>query len=116
MNRLCNRLNQDYADKGQVIRLDEMWGCWTSDIIVGYLFERSYNFIDQPKFRASFTQAMIDLLEPVHFVTQFPMIIHMINALPESLIKVLQPGMASVIQFNNVLLSHLRSYSVADYA
>ena len=45
---------------------------------------------------------MIDLLEPVHFVTQFPTVIHMINALPEAVIKVLQPGMASVIQFNHV--------------
>ena len=107
MDRLCDRLKHEYTGKGKVIRLDEMWSCWASDTIVGYLFERSYNFIDQPDFRASFTQAMVDLLEPVHFVTQFPTVIHMINALPESLVKILQPGMASVIEFNNVSRPYL---------
>ncbi|MCJ1391688.1 hypothetical protein MMC18_004553 [Xylographa bjoerkii] len=100
MDRLCERLASEYAAKGKVLVMNEMWGAWTSDIIVGYCFERDYNFVEQPDFRASFTSAMIDLLEPVHFVTQFPKIISFMNALPDSIIKFLQPGMASVLQFN----------------
>lgn len=101
MIRLCERLAEQYMGTEQVLRLDDMWGCWTSDIIVDYCFERDYHFAEQPQFRAFFTDAMVDLLDPVHFVTQFPWVVKFVNMLPESMIKSMQPGMASVIQFNN---------------
>lgn len=98
---------------GDVLRLDNMWGCWTSDIIVGYCFNLAYNFIEQKDFRASFTNAMVDLLEPVHFITQFPAIIGWLNCLPDSVIKFLQPMMGSVIDFNKVSCS---AGSTCDHA
>lgn len=101
MDRLCERLEEQYLNTGQVLRLDDMWGCWTSDIIVDYCFERDYHFAQQPRFRAFFTDAMIDLLDPVHFVTQFPWVVKFVNLLPEPVIKFMQPGMASVIRFNS---------------
>ena len=100
MNRLCERLKEQYLDTDQVLKLDDMWGCWTSDIIVDYCFERDYHFAEQPRFRAFFTDAMFDLLDPVHFVTQFPWAIKLVNLLPETVVKFLQPGMASVMTFN----------------
>ncbi|KAL8912792.1 MAG: hypothetical protein Q9171_002250 [Xanthocarpia ochracea] len=107
MIRLCERLGKQYSNTGQVLRLDDMWGCWTSDIIVDYCFERDYHFAEQPRFRAFFTDAMVDLLDPVHFVTQFPGIIKLVNLLPEPVVKFLQPGMASVIQFNNEMTQQI---------
>lgn len=102
MDKLCEPLEKEYAGTGKILTINDMWGYWTPDIIVGYCFERFYEFIWQPNFRAFFTTAMIDLLETVHFVTQFPSIIHMLNRMPASWIKFLQSGMASVIQFNKV--------------
>ncbi|KAL8983026.1 MAG: hypothetical protein Q9205_002616 [Flavoplaca limonia] len=101
MIRLCERLAKQYLGTDQVLKLDDMWGCWTSDIIVDYCFERDYHFAEQPRFRAFFTDAMVDLLDPVHFVTQFPWVVKLVNLLPESAVKYMQPGMATVIQFNN---------------
>ncbi|KAI4264336.1 MAG: hypothetical protein L6R42_000547 [Xanthoria sp. 1 TBL-2021] len=101
MIRVCERLAKQYMGTDQVLRLDDMWGCWTSDIIVDYCFERDYHFAEQPRFRAFFTDAMVDLLTPVHFVTQFPWVVKLANMFPESMIKMMQPGMASVIKFNN---------------
>ena len=101
MNRLCNRLAEQYLNMDQVPRLDDMWGCWTSDIIVDYCFERDYHFAEQPRFRAFLTDAMVDLLDPVHFVTQFPWVIKIVNCFPDSVVTAMQPGMASVIKFNN---------------
>ena len=101
MNRLCKRLAEQYLNTDQVLRLDDMWGCWTSDIIVDYCFERDYHFAEQPRFRAFFTDAMVGLLDPVHFITQFPWVIKLANCFPDSMVTAMQPGMASVINFNN---------------
>ena len=101
MNRLCNRVEEQYLNTNQVLRLDDMWGCWTSDIIVDYCFERDYRFAEQPRFRAFFTDAMVDLLDPVHFVTQFPWVVKVMKCFPDSVVTAMQPGMASVIKFNN---------------
>lgn len=107
MNRLCERLTEQYLGTDQVLKLDDMWGCWTSDIIVDYCFERDYHFASQPRFRAFFTDAMVDLLDPVHFVTQFPWVVKLVNLLPERVITSLQPGMASVIKFNNEMTDQI---------
>lgn len=101
MIRLCERLAKQYLGTEQVLKLDDMWGCWTSDIIVDYCFERDYHFAEQPRFRAFFTDAMVDRLDPVHFVTQFPWVVKLVNLLPEFAVKYMQPGMATAIQFNN---------------
>lgn len=100
--RLCDRLQNDYAGSNKVLVMDDMWGCLTSDTIVEYCFDRSYRFIELPEFRAFFIDAMNDLLDGVHVVTQFPWIMPMVNCLPDSVVKKLQPAMASVMNFNNV--------------
>ena len=98
---------KQYLHKNQVLKLDDMWGCWTSDIIVDYCFERDYHFAEQPRFRAFFLDAAIDLLDPVHFITQFPWVFKLANLLPEPMIKFLRPGMASVIQFNKEMTDQI---------
>ena len=45
---------------------------------------------------------MIDLLDGVHLVTQFPLILTLINSIPDSLAKRMAPALASVIEYNNV--------------
>lgn len=102
VNKLCDRLHEEYASSGRILVMDDMWGCLTSDTIVEYCFDRSYRFIESPDFRAFFIDAMNDLLNGVHVVTQFPWIMRMLNCLPDRLVKILQPAMASVIDFNNV--------------
>lgn len=102
MDKVCQRLTKEYKGTDQVLAMNDMWGCFTSDIIAEYCFERPYDFIDQPDFRSSFTTAMIDLVNPVHFITQFPWAIGMISCLPDSVVTYMEPAMASVINFNEV--------------
>lgn len=107
VNRLCDRLQKEYAGSGRVLVMDDMWGCLSSNTIVEYCFDRSYRFIELPDFRAFFIDAMNDLLNGVHVVTQFPWIMPMVNCLPDLVVKRLQPAMASVINFNNVSICNL---------
>lgn len=102
VNKLCDRLQKEYAGSGRILVMDHMWGCFTSDTIVEYCFDQSYRFLESPDFRASFVDAMNELTKQVHVVTQFPWIMAIVNRLPDSMVKTLQPGMTSVIDFNNV--------------
>ena len=102
VDKLCDRLQREYAGSDQILVMDDMWGCFSSDTIVEYCFDQSYQFIDSPNFRAFFVDAWNNLMNGVHVVTQFPWILSVMNCLPDSVIKKLQPGMTSVISFNNV--------------
>lgn len=102
MNRLCDRLQGEYAGSGRVLKMDHMWGCLASDIVVEYCLNRTYRFIESPDFRASFVDAMYDLMDGIHVGSQFPWIISLIDSLPDSLVKILQPGMATVLAFHKV--------------
>ncbi len=105
MVRLCDRLDRDFRGTGQVLPINDMWGCFTSDSIVEYAFERQYHFIEEPNLRAPFTDAMMDLCEPVHYVTQFPWAFKLLKLLPDSTVEKLSPDMKAVNQFNNVSLA-----------
>ena len=107
VTRLCDRLQKEYAGSGRVLVMDDMWGCLSSDTIVEYCFDRSYRFIELPDFRAFFVDAMNDLVNGVHVVTQFPWIMPIVNCLSDSVVKKLQPAMASVMNFNNVSIFDL---------
>ena len=102
MNRLVERIKEDFSGTARVLSLDEMWGCWTTDLIIEYCFEKRYQFIERDDLKSPFATAMIDLLAPVHFVTQFPGFMAILTSLPDPVIKFLQPEMTSVIDFNNV--------------
>ncbi|KAF6815012.1 cytochrome P450 [Colletotrichum plurivorum] len=101
MHRLTDRVAREYLGGGKVLRADHMWGCWTSDIINDYAFDKPHNFLDAPDFHASYTDAMVDLLEPVHYVTQFPLATNLFKMLPLTWVKAMSPQMGTVLDFNN---------------
>ncbi|CAG8959842.1 hypothetical protein HYFRA_00001751 [Hymenoscyphus fraxineus] len=100
MNRITERLQNEFMGVSRVLNLNEMWGCFTTDSIVEYCLETKYDFIETPDFRASFTKSMFELFEPVHYLTQFPIIRIVADLLPESVLCWLQPGMNTVLRFN----------------
>ncbi|RAH87352.1 cytochrome P450 [Aspergillus japonicus CBS 114.51] len=107
LDKLCGRLRREYQGTGKVLRFDWMWGCIASDIIVQYCFNRGYRFIEAPDFRSQFIQAMVDLLDVVHVVAHFPWVSTLMNALPEKVVEVFQPGMKSVNHYNHEMSSQI---------
>ena len=102
VNRLCDRLEKEFAGSGQVLVMDDMWGCLTSDTIVDYCFDRPYHFIELPDFQATFVKSMYDLMDNIHMASQFSWIMSSFDYLPESVVRMIQPKMASVIDFRHV--------------
>ena len=102
MDKVCERIAQEYADTGEVLTLNHAFSCWTTDNIVDFTFERKYNFIDAPHFRAVFPDAMKALYGTAHYLVQFPWLVTLLNRLPDSVIKFLRPEMESFLQFKGV--------------
>lgn len=103
ITKLCDRLRREYQGTGKVFRLDWMMGCIASDIIVRYCVDRGYDFFEAPDFKSPFIQALFDLLDGVHMITQFPWVATLFNSLPQGLVETLQPGMKSVHHFHKVI-------------
>lgn len=111
VERLCERFATEYAGRHRPLVLNDVWGCLTSDTVVGYCFEREYHFIEEPDFKSRFPQAMTDLVDGVHLVTQFSWLSLVFQSLPDWLVGAIQPSMKSVISFNNVRIVNLLEQS-----
>lgn len=102
MDRLCARLEHNFVGTDRVLNINDMWGCYTSESISEYAFGRRYHFIDSPDFRADFTDALVGLNEPVHYVTHFAWFFKVLMRLPNWVIKLSSSHMAAVSKFNRV--------------
>ncbi|KAK7542635.1 putative P450 monooxygenase [Phyllosticta citribraziliensis] len=107
MQKILARLEREYVGTGRVLSLNRMWGCLSSDTIVAFAFERHYDFVESPEFHSALNQAMIDLLEPTHWLVHVPFVARIFQSLPDSLVRYLQPQMDSVIHFNTELTSQI---------
>ncbi|KAI0192310.1 cytochrome P450 [Xylaria flabelliformis] len=107
MDVVCERLRTEFQNTDRILIVNEMWGCWTTDIITEYCFERRYDFIRERNFKASFVKSFIDLLDGVHWVTQFPWLASMMNWMPDAIIGWIDPRMESVTKFNNEMLAQV---------
>ncbi|RDW76745.1 cytochrome P450 [Aspergillus mulundensis] len=107
MDEICQRLEKEFRDTGRVLVVDDMFGCWATDIIAEYCFERQYGFIREPDFKSGFVDVMMDLVEPILWVTHFPLIIKLMQSLPDSVVSWLNPGMKNVLDFNAEMLAQV---------
>ncbi|KAL4948392.1 cytochrome P450 [Aspergillus filifer] len=107
MDKLCDRLTQEFLCKEKVLTVDRMWGCWTSDKVVEFSFERHYNFIEHPELRSFFVDAIEKFIDPVHVFTQFPWVTSLLIAPPDSIVSFLQPRLRSVLDFKQEIKSQI---------
>ncbi|KAI1745268.1 cytochrome protein [Xylaria scruposa] len=107
MDIVSERLKTEFQNTDRILVVNEMWGCFATDIITEYCFERRYDFIREPNFKASFVKSFIDLLDGVHWVTQFPWLTTMMNWMPDTTIGWIDPRMESVTRFNNEMLAQV---------
>ena len=102
VNKICHRLATEYSGTGKVLRLNDLFLSYVSDVIMTYAFNRSYDFLDRPNFISSFTSSIQGLKDFVHFAQQFPWLPRMLRSLPDGLVSYLQPSMKSILYFQSV--------------
>ena len=101
-DKICIRLANEYATTGKILRLNDLWACFVSDIITNFSFRQNYGFIDMPDFKSPFTHSIDELQQYAHVGNQFPWMFKIMNRLPDSVVVTLQPMMKSIREFEAV--------------
>ncbi|KAK4141804.1 cytochrome P450 [Dichotomopilus funicola] len=101
MDTLIDRVKAEYVGNGRILNLSDMWAAFAGDVVVDYTFEKPYDFIHAPDFRAAFSDATIALMDPLHWITFFPWPFRIAKMLPDRLVKALSPTMGAVIDYQD---------------
>ncbi|KAM3420285.1 hypothetical protein BST61_g3572 [Cercospora zeina] len=69
MDKLCLRLQQEYAGTGNVLRLDDVFAAWTTDAVTWYAMAMSYGCAEHTDFKSDFLNASEGLIKGIHALT-----------------------------------------------
>ncbi len=101
--KLCGRLTNEYRRTSKIVKLDEAWGAFVTDVVVYYVLGTTYDFLAGPDFMAPFTSSSRDLAYSVHLTTHFPWILWLFKSIPDSLLGLMdQPITRTMLQFQSV--------------
>ncbi|KAK4618728.1 Cytochrome P450 monooxygenase [Fulvia fulva] len=109
LDRLCQTVRDEYLGTDAILYTDDMWSCWTSDIISGYSFATNDNMIALPRFRSPLREAMNELLEPMHWITQCPILKNILFSLPQWFVLAVYPAARPAVAMKNGILSRIQT-------
>jgi cytochrome P450 len=89
---------QEFEAHAEPLNLSHAFPALTGDIIMDYFFGFNYNQLKHPEFD-SFHDAFIKIGGVGHVATQFPMILPIIDCIPDRISGWLQPAAKSVLKF-----------------
>ncbi|KAI4243209.1 MAG: hypothetical protein L6R40_003577 [Gallowayella cf. fulva] len=84
---------------GKVINCLDLFGCLTGDIIGQYAFAESYGFLEDPDFSPHWHKTLMDVSKNSHVLKQFGILMPIMQAMPEWLVKITTPGMMTLLNF-----------------
>lgn len=99
--KLCSVLEDSYCNKTP-LNLKKAYGCFGIDVVTEYAFGQCFNDLDKPGFESDLMRVMSYLLEKVHLITHIPMLRHGMNALPRSILEVVEPELAFKNKYQDV--------------
>ena len=101
-DKVCVHLKEEYVGKAKELTLNNMYSCFSGDIVIKLAFGYSRNLIDAPDFAHPFTKATTQIASLIHVATHFPWIPVLINSINEDLLMFLMPYMRSGILVRRV--------------
>ena len=101
IERMLDRLRK-LQGTGTVLKVQNMYGCLTADIISQYGYGETFGYLKDPDFCPWWHDMMIEVSINGHMIKQFPWIISIMNRFPENLIKLIHPLTYTLIQFRKV--------------
>ncbi|KAM7183451.1 Cytochrome P450 [Naviculisporaceae sp. PSN 640] len=109
-DRVCARLAAEYAGRpNKPVVLDKVFASYAADVATLYSFNRDFGFIERPDFDSSFLEAVQNLKILAHPCAQFPWLGRLLYAIPEWVIRILQPSVACVLDFQEDMRKLIRA-------
>lgn len=87
---------------GRNINLLDVYASLTGDIIGQYAFAQPYGLLDDPDFSPYWHKLLMGVSKNGHVLKQFGWMMPLMMAMPPWLVKVLQPDMMTLIDFQRV--------------
>ena len=101
--RLCDRLIREYKGTSRVVKMNDAWAAFATDIIMYYSFGWTYDCSYSPDFVAPFTTSIKQLALGVHVATHFPWLVKACMCIPQSIFVILSPAARPVFQLKDVI-------------
>lgn len=101
-DQMANRLATEFGHRAKAVSMNEAYAAFVADAINYYTFAISYNFLDYPDFVAPFTTSIRQLALSLHMAGHFPWLLATLQALPETVVHMLNPLMVPVFRFHDV--------------
>ncbi len=99
---LCQKIDDSYCGTDRPLSIGKAFGCFSIDVITEYTFGDPFEDMENEEFESGLTKVMDQLLEGVHFVTQLPWVLRVMNACPLGIQEWVQPGLAVVNKYHKV--------------
>lgn len=101
VDRVCARLRSEYAAQDRPLVLNDLFAAVSADVIVFLAFGDEPSVCATADWKTPFTTAMDDLVASTHVNSQFPFMVTLTNAIPDSLLLKI-PDLRPVIEFRHV--------------
>ncbi|KAK3984634.1 cytochrome P450 [Cladorrhinum sp. PSN332] len=98
-DKMCSRLAQDFINAKKPVTLDNLFASYVADVTTQYSVDRDFDWLGHAEFESPFVKAIRSLKDIAHPSTQFPWLPRAVAAIPPSIVRVLQPTMSSVLDF-----------------
>lgn len=98
LDKLVSRF-EGLQGSGRNVNLVDVYACLTGDVIGQYAFAQTYGFLDDPDFSPHWHKLIMGVSENGHILKQFGWMMPLMKAMPEWLVKVVQPQMMTLLEF-----------------
>ena len=102
VDHLCQRLEECMAN-GQVVRLDAAYMALTMDIITEFAFGKPYNYLDEPDFKLSWKETVVEGSANGVFLRQFPWALPILKGTPLPLLEAGNPKAAKLVAWQHMV-------------
>ncbi|CAD6576468.1 MAG: hypothetical protein ASARMPREDX12_007896 [Alectoria sarmentosa] len=98
IDKLVSRL-EGLKGSGRNVNLLDVYASLTGDIIGQYAFAQPYGFLDDPDFSPYWHKLIMGVSQNGHILKQFGWMMPLMKAMPTWLVKIIQPQMMTLIEF-----------------
>lgn len=106
VEKLCGRIDE-FKQSGQPTPMRLAYQALTTDVVTAYALNKSWNHLDSPDFSPEWVATVKATADMANLMKQVPWLFGIVNALPDSVIEAVFPGMLLLINWRRVSAFHL---------